>query len=706
MPNGPGSATDRRTAAPTTNHSPRPQPNTGLPRPDAGPVAATTADNTTTIVDSTTDTPSLTDQDRWDVFNLRRPPAGRPPLLPGIVVEPQGESQVIAPPRKGQTIELVKNVPPTGTSGIGTLAPTGSAAIIPPEVAHLVEDPDKALGVSPLNFFYNPLKPVIGDYTKGSEVFVGKGFVPVKTIMAGLGLQLPAEAQQALKPVINSLPDITVLKTPAHQFNLGDKIGTRIVLYGGDRIGSDRLDEISVALRKKGIRLMTVMTHFNTEGQGGTPEQILSDGGGGSTHVGGRSGLVRGEWPSNYLRLESQLDLYNPHHFAINYQNGVKKEIPQEVLLEYAQNADMWDAVLGMIIPFADMDPDRRYLKYTENPVDAYDQKSLLAYANLAAGVDWEEIKKQVGAFNCAEGQYTVANLGPQAKTLLTKENFGHTKLGKLIEEFQKAPGLTPATPEEGWKHLLRKGLIDENMYGRLAQTGRLQIPLRWIPSGTPGWQEFDPIEPNGLIATPATVATLAWTLFRRYLPREGISTAVATELVEAYKTGDASVKAGIRLLLGGATPESDEGQKALSVVAFKASTGFLATALAKPELRDRLTKQAGLGEITNDKDKQALFTIYDKFVALLPKMTSQVELDKALFDADAELRSLEVERASRDPDTDKLVGKRKSLILYYAPSTTSAFAQFPFIAGTGDKNVLEYAFTAMNVRHAENPPR
>jgi hypothetical protein len=636
---------------------------------------------------------------------------------PTVVVAPAVPAPPL-PPTVGLSIDLVTEAPAMGTSGVGSLAPTGTSMTIPSSLRNVIKDADGAMNMDKLNSGFNPLKGVIGDYKKGSEVFAGKGFVPVKQTIGGIVQGLPPAAQAALAPLLSALPDISVIKTPAHQYNLGNKVGNRVIFYGGSR-GGNEITALAVEMRKSGVRIAKQMTHFNREGQGGSPDAILGDGVGGSTHVGGYSGKVRSDWPADYGALDDNNISYNATLLGINYQNGVEDPIPQENLMHYADNADMWDAVLGMVVPFTNGDPDPRWQQYKYNPLDGQDQDSLAAYAESAASLSWDTVKKNHGAFYCAEGQYVVANMGPQERTLLKKSKYGDTKLGALIEEFQKAPGLTKDKPEVGWRHLLSKGLIDGDMYSRLEQTGRTATYLNWVPENTEGWQKFKPTEPNGLIATPMTVATLAWSLLRRYMPREGISTAIGAELLNAYKTGDASVKTGVRTLLGGADPETPEGQKALSEITFKASTGVLSNILDNKDLKKQLTQQAGFDEIVKDSDKQAVLDIYNEFLKILPEVTNQTDLDKALTATDAKLRALQVERWVIDPDQPiapppangtmppppRMIGKKMGLMLYAAPQAWGVWAQTPFIAGTGNKNVIEYLATAMHHDQAKATP-
>ena len=463
------------------------------------------------------------------------------------------------------------------------------------------------------------------------------------------------------------------------------------------------------------------------------PDDIIRDGVAGTTHCGGFSfptfaallaernapvdygqqaaaigtthkDLICSDWPSDYGTLNDRNITYNAHLLAMNYQGGVKQPVPLRTRLEWKQNADMWDCFLGMVIPFSGSDPDRRHLDYTFNPLDLFDRESGMSLSRDVATLDWDEIQKRHGAFYCAEGQYVVANLGPQDYAQLKKSEFGNTKIGQLIETFGKAPGLTPQTPEVGWQYLVDQGVITNDQLTRLKQTGRTKTYLTWIDEATPGWQEFEPTEPEGLIATPMTVATLAWSLLRRYMPREGVAEAVSQSLRGAYERGDATVKGAVTALLGGAAPDSAAGEQALEAFSFKASMAFIMSILSPPKLmpgelastpsfKETMLDKAAFDEITNDDDKKKVTDMFDGFVQTVAACHDQASLDAALKAADTAFRDLKVERYMLGEDR-QLVGRKTGLMLYAAPPCFTVWAQTPFM---GNANVLQYVASAIH---------
>ena len=113
----------------------------------------------------------------------------------------------------------------------------------------------------------------------------------------------------------------------------------------------------------------------------------------------------------------------------------------------------MWDCCAAILVPFADQDPDPIYRDYMYNPLEVYDQQSARNVAAALAELDAKKFLAKHGAFYCAEGQYVVANLGPQEDerggTLLKQSRYGNTKFGALIANFIKAPGYAGMSAEE-----------------------------------------------------------------------------------------------------------------------------------------------------------------------------------------------------------------------------------------------------------------
>ena len=635
--------------------------------------------------------------------------------------------QILRPP-------LVELAPSLGlvAADIGALSPVAQSYDVPGELADVVRPANEALSLAALNAGWNPLQAALGDFKTPSELFQGKTLVPMRKVFEQL-LQSMGPQAAALSRVLigegnraGALPETTVLRTPAHQFNIRGTPGNRVVFYGGRRDHVE-INKVARALSKQGVRLIKQMCHLHDVGaQGGTLTDIVTDGDGGSKHCGGYSfssiqalmaeqgtapvsldraaatgstvhDLIRSDWPSDYDPLGDRKENYNAHLLAVNYQGGCKQVVPLKTRLAWKQNADMWDCFLGMVVPFAKFDPDPRYRNYTYNPLDLYDRESAVSLANDAARLDWKAFQQQHGAFYCSEGQYVAINLGPQDFAQLKKSQFGGTKLGALIDAFQAAPGLTPDRPEIGWNHLLQKGLISPEFYKHLENSDRTHVYLTWIDEGSPGWQEFEPVEPNGLIATPMTVATLAWSLLHRYLPREGIARTFEQALTDVYASGRAEAQNAVTQLLGGHALNTEGGQQALKALCFQASMGLLLQMLGSADFKTRSLKSAGYEEITNDADKKKVSDAFDGFVATLAASRDQASLDQALMDADNRLRDLKVERLVRD-DQGQPVGKKVGLMLYAAPASFAVWAQRPFIANS---NVLQYVATAMHERQA-----
>ena len=217
---------------------------------------------------------------------------------------------------------------------------------------------------------------------------------------------------------------------------------------------------------------------------------------------------IKSDWPSNYGQLGDSNKTYNAHLIAIDYSAGVEDPIPEATLKAYCRNADMWDCASAILVPFADQDPDPKFRDYMYNPLEVFDQQSAREVAAALATLDEHTFFEKHGAFYCAEGQYVVANLGPQEDenggTLLKKSRYGDTAFGELIENFIKAPGYAGMSAEEreknpeiGWEYLVELGSDKGGISGAqaliLTATDRHGVALDWIPEDIKGWQAYRP---------------------------------------------------------------------------------------------------------------------------------------------------------------------------------------------------------------------
>jgi hypothetical protein len=624
----------------------------------------------------------------------------------------------------------------SGQIETGRLDPVGLAVELPPEVAALVQPADEALNLEVINTYYNPFfaeprdasgKPLVGPFQTAGELYQGKTILPVRLIMAEMvkALGAPPSASQ---PLIDALSELVVIRTPAHQHRIGSELGNRIVFYGEDivngqdiNIGHAHIDRIVDALAAKNMRLAKQMVHFDHQAQGGKPDDIIADGVAGATHVGGFSEgydsdgkpkSVKSDWPSNYGQLGVANRTYNAHLLAIDYSAGVEDPIPERDLKAYYRNADMWDCCAAILVPFADRDPDPQYRDYMYNPLEVYDQQSARDVAAALATMDSGKFLSTHGAFYCAEGQYVVANLGPQEDeaggTLLKKSSYGATPFGRLIENFINAPGYAGMSAEDrrqhpsiGWDHLLElgsdKGGIGNDQALILTSTDRYGVALDWIDENVKGWQTYRPKNSEALIARPMTVATLAWGLLRLYMPRDAVAKAIAADIMRAYTRGDDSVKTSVRTLLGEKDPMGGDGQALLAGFAAKAATGLLLGLLSSDQVRASLLYKSGFMDITDDADKERVLDRYQQFLGILQNAdySTQKSLDKALEAADEALADLAIMRTYYNRATQQRMPAKSTVMKYAAPPCFGMWAQQPFLAETG---CLRYVATAMHV--------
>jgi hypothetical protein len=626
-----------------------------------------------------------------------------------------------------------------GKIEIGKLDPTGAAVDLPASLDAIVQPADEALNLEVLNRDFNPFlrapvgaggKPLVGPFQKGGELYEGKTLLPVRMIVSGL-VDAAGAPRAAVQPFVDSLSEAVVLRTPAHQYRLGDGLGNRVVFYGEDEINGEivnvdhaHIDRIVFDLAKRNLRLVKQMVHFDKPAQGGRPDDIIADGVAGSTHVGGFSEgydiggdpmSVKSDWPSNYGRLGNSNRTYNAHLHVIDYEGGVEDRIPPDALRAYYRNADMWDCCAAIVVPFADKDPDPHYRDYMYNPLEVYDQQSARDVAAALTQLDEKTFFAKHGAFYCAEGQYVVANLGPQEDTLLKKSRFGATPFGKMIDTFQSAPGYQGMDAEErqknpsiGWDYLAEigpeRGGISTEQQLALQTTDRYGVTLDWIPEDVKGWQAYRPKDREGLIARPMTVATLAWGLLRLYMPRDAIAQAVAADMARAYAQGGEEAKDGLKLLLQGADPTTPAGQVALAGLAAKAATGLLLGLLSSDQVRATLLFKGGFTEITNDVDKAKVLAAYEAFLNILQDAdySTQASIDEALAKADEKLGKLVVTRNYFNRATQRNIPAKSSVMKYAAPPCFGMWSQQPFLAGT---SCVRYVATAMHLSARKNPP-
>jgi hypothetical protein len=629
----------------------------------------------------------------------------------------------------------------SGKIETGKLDPVGASLPLPPALLGIIAPADEVLSLEVLNREFNPFladprgpdgKALIGPFLAGGELYQGKTLLPVHFIVAKMA-ETGGVPASAIKPLLDALSEIVPIHTPAHQFRLDAGLGNRVVFYGETSvsgtsvdIGHAHIDQVVIELAKQNFRLIKQMVHFDKPAQGGSPEAIIADGAAGSTHAGGFSAgfndgspmAIKSDWPSNYGALGDSSKTYNAHLIAIDYSAGVEDEIPEATLKAYYRNADMWDCCSAILVPFADQDPDPKFRDYMYNPLEVYDQQSARDVAAALATLDERTFFEKHGAFYCAEGQFVVANLGPQEDsdggTLLKKTRYGDTAFGRLIDNFTNAPGYAGMSAEErekhpsiGWEYLVELGPDNGGITGAqaliLTATDRHGVALDWIPEDIKGWQAYRPKNTEALIARPMTVATLAWALLRLYMPRDAVARAIAADIGRAYAQGDEQVKAAVKLLIGGADPTTPAGQALLAGVSAKAATGLLLGLLSSEEVAASLLSKAGFNEITNDADKERVLAAYQEFLGVLQNAdySTQTSFDRALAEADGKLGGLTVTRTFFNRATQERLPAKSTVMKYAAPPCFGMWAQQPFLAETG---CLRYVATAMHVSQKKNP--
>lgn len=676
-----------------------------------------------------------------------------------------GAAAKTAPKPPAAALESVRRTP-VGEAAPGRLDPQSPALPLPVSLARVVRPANEALSVEKLNAApgWNPFLTGdaqaksqgalagLGPYREASEIFDSKTIVPVQMIFAEFAKTLAGPVQAAIKPLADALAPSAVLRTPAHKFDIDGKPGARVVFFGGaEGRQHDALDAVVRELGKQGYRFVVQWLHISepmlsSSSQGGRlKEDILGNQykPPGSSHIMGFSlGEIEGKpvtvinnW-GNQSIFDNSNSAFAAHIFAVDYQAGASDPIPAATLAHYKRNADMWDCIAAMVVPFTGEDPFG-YTGFELNPLEVHDQASARAVAADLASLDWTKFRQKFGAFYCGEALYTSANLGPQEDalggTLLKESRFGGTRLGLLFKTFQEAPEYKDKpiewrrrNPQHGWRHLCAEGPgeggISEDQYEKLAikripdaaagegdfgfcaktYSNRQGVFLEWIPEDVKGWQAYRPKNREGLIASPMTTGALAWTLLRAYAPREGLARTIAAEIAIACQAGGDAVKAAAKNLIGGADPLSPEGSQALGAFAFQLASGLVVTSITSSEdlseaekkvydskMQKDLFVPAMFEEITNDADKAKVKQAWNEFVAILgdPKFAAQDALDAALVEADRRTAGLEVERRAKDHIF-------KGLVTYAAPGCWSTWAQQPFVS---ESHALRYVGTLVH---------
>lgn len=659
----------------------------------------------------------------FGAFIAALPNAGQGPNLPPVIdpVVIGGDAPIIpiVPQQPGGGAVVIDAGDPNPPQLLqGSLNPVGAVSKLSPLMKAVVKSADKGLSKAVINDEFNPHRAILGDFASTADVFKGHCFVPTQTLIGAAVQQAPVEAQPMFAALLAALPQGSDYQSAAMQFAVdGPKKapGNRVVFYGGG-VGHGSIDTLVAEAGKKHQRLIKQMVHFNRESQGGSPKDIVGDGVAGATHAGGFSAgfmdgkpvSIKSDWPSDYGHLGNENEDYNANLLTVDYQAGTRQQIPEKNLAAYKSNADMIDAIAGAVVPFASGDLDPRYTNYKFNPLEVHDNASAGAVMQDLASLDRKAMLQKHGAFYCAEGQYTVASMGPKDNCLLKKDAFAGTKLATMIDTFGATPGLERngkgeiTNPEKGWAHLVDKGIITQQQHRGLEDTGRTAIGLQWVDEDIQGWENFGCKNDEGLIAEPMSVATMAWALIRTYMPREGLAQTIANDVTTAFKNGGDDVKQGVAALLGGHAPSTPEGKAALGGLAMKSASGLLLQILGSDDFRNKLLHQAGFEEITNDADKGKVMDLYKEFIGTLQQvdLADQKGLDKAVGDIDKKFKALEVERNDFDPLTGETTGQRMTTMQYAAPQCMSFWAQQPDLYGS--TGALKYLASAMHENQAK----
>lgn len=659
------------------------------------------------------------------------------------------------------------------------LEPTTPAVPLSSRLQKFVKSADEILSVEKINATgsWNPfltgdgksMAPLIngtGAYQRPGDVFDSKTVIPVQAIFSGFLASQDETTKAAMKPLCDALSPGCVLRRPAHKFKTGDTTDTRVVLFGGKDAGDPQhthIDEIVHELGRKHMRVIVQWAHAADDSlgkstQGGRLDHVLGNVNmpAGSTHISlfstgtidGKPVVVTSNWGDDSV-IDDMWPRYAVHLIAIDYQAGVQDAVPEATLAAWKHNADMWDCFAAMIVPFAGDDPFG-YTKYQWNPLEVHDHTSAVAVATELAKMDWPTFSTKFGAFYCAEAQYSVANWGPRAETLIKESNFGGTRLGRIIRKFGQAPEYAGKDvawkrqhPEIGWKWLVECGQANDGItpeeyaclgfpkptdadktYKKDTYSNRQGIYLAFLPEDVQGWQAYRPRNRDGLIASPLSAATVAWSHVRSYIPREKIAEVIVADILRAHQSGGPHVAGAVKAMTGGADPMSAIGQQALAGIAGRLAGALLTSALMKDkddtygmdllEPNDRMEfgyvslpqkqilQKAGYEQIESAEDRAKVMQLWVDFLAVLqhPDNTTQERLDAALLEVDRRSKALRVQRGPLP--THPTGPSFSSLMCFVPPGAWAMWAQQPFYS---EAFTLRYVATAVHKGVARTIP-
>jgi len=601
------------------------------------------------------------------------------------------------------------------TSDSFKLTPTGSSVPLTDQLRKFISSPDTALSIENINIPQFSAKSEVKNKS-GSELYLAKSVVNVKLIISGLASYYKEnnepEKVKALSIISKHITDREIFIRPAHQFLINNKLGNRVIFYGGDNDlengpGHKNIDKLAHQIN---MPIVKVMTHFD-DAQGGSISDILEDTSGGMTHVGSFSAswyknkptAVRSDWPTDYGNLNDDNRYYNAHLLAIDYQAGTNKKIPAKVLIEYHKNYKLWDVLTGLIIPYTTYSKIDEFQDYKNNPLEVTSIESLRKLAKVSATLDKNKINF---TSYCAEGIWNIANL---AVNVPIKKN-KYPAIDKFITSYQSAPGfkgMNPTqrerNPEIGWLWLHQKKLISDSAYEGVLQTRRNSIYLDWVSTELQPWTIYQPQRKDGLIANPMTLGTLVRMLIRTYYPRESVTKAIISAVKSLYKDGDKTVKSAIETFLNGFSPTSLIGNKILFENAYRMASAELSFIVQSDMLKNIIFKKLGYEHIVNFEDQEKVENLFLKYVASItdPELIKRKDFDKKLTALDEELARMKIKMKVYGPNDTETRTEEKIVpfFMWTPPQAWVFWAQHP---DAFNSRSIRYITTAMHYEQSK----
>lgn len=524
-------------------------------------------------------------------------------------------------------------------SKTGALVPV--APKIPPELRHIIVDPDdpeKGLSMEAVKALTEGKAKHI---KKPSDFF--KGFLEINTGE----LLPPSPGLAALSSAMNK-PLAIETKNAQYQVAPG-KWGNNIVFYSPNH--EEIIELVHHPKFKDRGRFIKRMTHFEAVHGEGNPKfafrNTYSHGGAIIPVIdkNGKKDIAWMDWPTNYGKLGeneygAQLDFFSLDNIKFT------KPLPaswEEHKKSYYETMDTMAALQMLGVQFSSADARDWNTTYNWNILEIDKASRLKEYNELVAKTNDPAAREKLRLWTqyCMEGVFSNANQPAQPinqwavdNGLLDPAVYQHLKNMEKI--FKDAGGWEPGQAYKGWYALRDAGLISSQdiamLQGLVSQAGEpglanehstkmINVPFKLSREDLRPYTDYGPegvqTEPGpgqGLVAKPLTITGLVAGPMEINVPYEDIAAKMSDQLKMAVDAanpaqraqllGQAAAVAGISDPQALATPQGQA--KAIEMFGRKMAAGYQAGVLANQEIRGTI-REAIRYELMDEASKEKL---------------------------------------------------------------------------------------------------